>query len=970
MSRTSVPGPLRRLLRQPLRVTSVVLLSTTAIAAAGVHGGAATMLASTVDENWRGDYDILVTASEQLADVDGMLPPNALSGGGAGMSLNQWQRVQKLDGVDVAAPIGEVLVPALKRADVWLAIPEEKVRAAAAAPEAYRLTTTYTTDDGLGERIVDRRSIPLVFDGTAQPSPNAAEIETCRANAGTVAFGLTDTVQVNVDPARYPALVENMCGASGWRIFGTGPSVNFPSDDAWSSRFARSGDDAIAFNLPAVPDSTTRITLVDPESERHLLGDRGAFLDPLIDVDTTTRVDIDRVSSWAEQKGGTSAEQLEGMLRDLIHPSDSDEETVREWRQLYAENDLDYDAAIRASFEGEGITPLIVNEAQIAQLTVRVDLEAFGPTEHAAALGYVVPESVTSGAPGVEIGSTAGDVSGILNPFSSAADVLTWPGEDAGAKEDVTLSAYGRYLRVVGKQEGAGFGEAPGGGVRLDATGFIDPMRPANTPEGKLHIVGDGTRPGVESMYAEPRIISDASTRNEDYSLALPIGSFDPADLGVDEDAADHVPLGAYAPVGTTLTAGDHAGTTMRPSLSGLGLVSARTVAIGSIHSAAYWNDKAPISAIRVRVAGIDGYDDAGRQRVIEVARSIERLGLTATIVAGSSPADADVHVNGYAFGTDDPAGSQEVATLGTMTQKWSELGAAARVSLSISAASWAVLAIALGAGVLMMIATQLAAVPGRRDQSLVMREIGFRRSRIMRWFAGEELPGILVVFAIALGAWLLSGRSAVSTISSVVAMAAITVGAGIAVVSASRTRSPGTRDARSRTHGARTVFGFGIRQLGVHPLTAVVQLVAIVVIGLAAGAVAESARTGQSAIGLSSLAVLVAAQQLGPQLVLGGIGVIGGVLLARITRRTDLARRAEQWEALRAMGWTGRQIARAQRAEGLAIALPALLVVAVIVTTAITFLEVAWYSAAIALAAGALSALVTFAFRPRGASR
>jgi hypothetical protein len=268
------------------------------------------------------------------------------------------------------------------------------------------------------------------------------------------------------------------------------------------------------------------------------------------------------------------------------------------------------------------------------------------------------------------------------------------------------------------------------------------------------------------------------------------------------------------------------------------------------------------------------------------------------------------------------------------------------------------------------MIATQLAAVPGRRAQSVVMREIGFTRQRILRWFAGEEVPGILIIVVIAVAAWLLSGRSAVSAIASGAAILAIGAGAAVAVVSASRTRPSHTRDVRSRSLGARTVFGFGIRQVGVHPLTAIVQLLAIIVIALAAGSISEAMHTGQVAIGASNLALLVGAQQLGPQLALGAIGIIGGVLLARITRRTDLARRAEQWEALRAMGWTGRQIARAQRAEGLAITIPALLVIAAAATLMMLFLEIARISAAVALAAAALSALITFGFRPAGGTR
>lgn len=200
-----MPGPLRRLVRQPLRIAAVVLLGVTALAAAGVHSAAAGMLQATVDDNWRGDYDILVTANGELADVDGMLPPNALAGPEKGLSLKQWQTVQALDGVDVAAPIGEILVPGLRRSNVSLRIPESLLRASS-EPRAFRLTTTYTTDDGLGERIVDRRSVPVFLDGAQQPSGTATAYDECRQH---VMFGLTGDRTVALDPARYPALVDS-----------------------------------------------------------------------------------------------------------------------------------------------------------------------------------------------------------------------------------------------------------------------------------------------------------------------------------------------------------------------------------------------------------------------------------------------------------------------------------------------------------------------------------------------------------------------------------------------------------------------------------------------------------------------------------------------------------------------------------------------------------------------------------------
>ena len=65
----------------------------------------------TVAGSFRGAYDILVrprgsrTAREQK---DGAVQPNFLSGLSGGISTREWHRIERLPGVEVAAPIENV----------------------------------------------------------------------------------------------------------------------------------------------------------------------------------------------------------------------------------------------------------------------------------------------------------------------------------------------------------------------------------------------------------------------------------------------------------------------------------------------------------------------------------------------------------------------------------------------------------------------------------------------------------------------------------------------------------------------------------------------------------------------------------------------------------------------------------------------------------------------------------------------
>ena len=130
-----------------------------------------------------------------------------------------------------------------------------------------------------------------------------------------------------------------------------------------------------------------------------------------------------------------------------------------------------------------------------------------------------------------------------------------------------------------------------------------------------------------------------------------------------------------------------------------------------------------------------------------------------------------------------------------------------------------------------------------------------------------------------------------------------------------------------------RTTLTFGLRQARIHLLTSITQVVAVLIVALAATGLAEVFLEGRRQAGASLLAQFTTGQAALFQLVLGAVALASGIILAVLARRVDLARRSPQWAALRAMGWTAADLRNAQRTEAATVAIPAILL-----ATAATF--------------------------------
>ena len=938
-----VPGPLRRLGREKARLIAVILLALVALSASGVQSAAALVLQDTLNANWRGAYDILVTAKGATVGADGLLAPNSLGSGSDAMTLKQLAQVRRIPGIDVAAPIGEVLIP-LADQQPTISLPVSAVDAKA-QPQAFRFTLTYTSDDGISKRYVSGSTNYVVIDQT--PPVAKPAVTACNLNG------------FDVDVKKYPLLCEGLQPSRNDLV-----TVTDEGERSWGQGATiENGIMSFGASLTGRPISSTRVTLVDPAAERKLLGKAGAFLAPLEHIAPTANLSRKAMDAWARSTKSTFASDY--LTNQVAGAANSDARSPEFLKEIAAFNKEHH--VTDSSNDKTAYVPLLTAKPEGAPLSATLNVQALGAApRNATETGF--PYELNTSAAGREVGTSKGDASALLNPFLRTPFSMPWPGTTPGPS-DTSDHVANLIVTAAGTVDGSKVTTTKhkdgSTTATLDPSGYVTPI-PAQGDSGldPFQLNANPAVPGVESAYSLATTITPP--RNSGGALAVPVGSFSTTQLSSLQSALSYVPLGAYQPIASTISTAS--GTrNLKPSVSGLGLVSPATVAIASINSAPAWSQTAPVSSIRVRVAGISGYTKSAEQKVLDVAATIRKLGFSATVVAGSSPTDVTVHVSGYAFGVSHPPQKQKVGDLGSVTQRWSELGAASRADAAVSTASLSILGIALGSTSLLLGAVQFVSVPRRRAQASVMRELGWTRGRIRRWMFAEEIPPVVVVLAAGLGAIALSGAGqlavAVTSIGVVVVLLTSLAAVLLAsVIGQARPRASKVRIRRRRLIlRGRSTTSFGVGQTRIHLLTTTILLLANLIVAASAAGLVELFLAGRRTAGASLIAQFTTAQATLPQVILGVTGLVAGIVLAVLMRRIDLARRAPQWQTMRAMGWTAPELRRAQRAESISGALPALVLALLICGGGVILLRLSPYWI-YAIAGGVASILVSLA--------
>ncbi|MEU0095102.1 FtsX-like permease family protein [Kribbella sp. NPDC006257] len=329
-----------------------------------------------------------------------------------------------------------------------------------------------------------------------------------------------------------------------------------------------------------------------------------------------------------------------------------------------------------------------------------------------------------------------------------------------------------------------------------------------------------------------------------------------------------------------------------------------------------------PISAIRVRVAGVTGMDAISQERVRAVAADIAgRTGLDVDITIGSSPSPQELMLPAGKFGRPELA----------LTELWSRKGvavtilaAADRKSLLLSVLILAECAVFLGNAV-------AASVRDRRRELAVLACLGWPPGRLAVGLLGEvalvglaggllaafmstplaELAGLSVplwraVLAVPIGLGLALLAAAIPTLSAIRATPAEAV-------------VPAVRSVRRSRHH-RTLFGTAMSNLARVPMRALLAMLALTVGVAAVTLLAAVLVVYRNQVVGSLLGDAVTLQVRPVDLAATAATVLLGVVAVADVLYLNVRERAGEIAALWAAGWTDSALLRLVVYEGLGI--------------------------------------------------
>jgi putative ABC transport system permease protein len=319
---------------------------------------------------------------------------------------------------------------------------------------------------------------------------------------------------------------------------------------------------------------------------------------------------------------------------------------------------------------------------------------------------------------------------------------------------------------------------------------------------------------------------------------------------------------------------------------------------------------RAPISSIRVRVAGVTGLNRTSEARIKAVAEAIhQETGLAVQVTTGSSPTPVEVSL---------PVGRYGRPAL-DVTQDWVQEGAVVHLASSIDAESLALFLLVLLAAALLLTNGITASIRARRTELGVLAALGWSPWELGRAVLVEVLllaclAGVLGVGVAAALVVLLDLQLAlVQTVLVVPIALAVAAAASWAPVRAAAKSDPtvtlapsvvnvGQRRVRRLHHLA---WGAVARRPGRSAVGA---------LGLAFGALAitvlvaiELRFQGQVAQTLIGQVAILRVQS--ADLAAAGLVVALGAASVADVVSLDLAERVGEWAALAATGWSRREL-------------------------------------------------------------
>jgi putative ABC transport system permease protein len=673
-----VLGELLNRRSRTLALLAGILVATTAFTVlTGTSASQRLEVRGRVARSFRGDYDVLVRPRGSRSAFErrtGQVQPTFLSGVFGGISTAQWHRIQRLPGVEVAAPLANVgYVLATSRVPVDLS-----ALAGRRGRVLLRTRVAWRTDRGL-TRLPDASQYLYVTDRLL-PNPG-------REHTGLSAY-LADALRERPARGRRPvpvcpdtAYVEDL-GAGGpfsWRARShLTCSSRRPLAGGAPLGLYRAGDRIeLQWSFPLL------LSAIDPASEARLTG-------------------LDRAVV-----GGRYFEAREGTRRSRPIPDPTGEGPP--FRNLL----------LPVLLAGR---PLIDSEARLTiERLSRADAQGMLRRHWSEDDSLEVLRYLRRRAPGEVVARRAIAASQayarlprqLEDPLNDFYDgVLYRPGPTAYARRGHVLAA------------------RPAAPPGREVWGYTPGELGAQVPPGAQDV-------GFRSlMSVVPYGNSDA---NPGPTLSYR-GTFDPARLRTTRTAGAAPGLVFEPPALRARTGRAARALGHRPLIAGddpVGYLAQPPGLLTTLRAARVFTSSVfpqvlgdpPISAVRVRVAGVTGIDPVSRERIRQAAQRIAAAtGLDVDVTAGASGAPTALDLPAGRFGRPALA----------LTELWVRKGVATRVLSAIDRKSVALFVLILVVcGVFVANATG-AAVRARRSELGILSSLGWSTGRLFGVVLGE----------------------------------------------------------------------------------------------------------------------------------------------------------------------------------------------------------------------------------------
>jgi ABC-type antimicrobial peptide transport system permease subunit len=219
------------------------------------------------------------------------------------------------------------------------------------------------------------------------------------------------------------------------------------------------------------------------------------------------------------------------------------------------------------------------------------------------------------------------------------------------------------------------------------------------------------------------------------------VGVYDPSKLALTMDPLTDVPMETYRPATASLVL-DQKGKPINPPATihnegmPFSLLTSPPVLLTTIEGAKSIMGDKPISAIRVKVSGVEKINEDSQAILEKVARTIEeKTGLITDITLGSSPQPTLSYI--------PDNGPKE--SLGWIEQPWVQLGAAYGIYKESKVGSSALMFIIMLVAIIYVISTNIVSFLAQKKELALLLAIGWRNSKLVQMVFYEAM--ILGVF-------------------------------------------------------------------------------------------------------------------------------------------------------------------------------------------------------------------------------